>query len=65
LKNNADVTVVVTDLAGKTVSSAALTNATAGKNKVDINTASMAAGVYTVNFVANNTMITKKLVVRK
>lgn len=65
LKNNADVTVVVTDLAGKTVSTTALTNATAGKNKVDINTASMAAGVYTVNFVANNTMITKKLVVRK
>jgi hypothetical protein len=65
LKNNADVTVVVTDLAGKTVSSAALTNATAGKNKVDINTATMAAGVYTVNFLANNTMITKKLVVRK
>lgn len=65
LKNNADVTVVVTDLAGKTVSSATVTNATAGKNKVDINTATMAAGVYTVNFVANNTMITKKLVVRK
>lgn len=65
LKNNADVTVVVTDLAGKTVSTTALTNATAGKNKVDINTAAMAAGVYTVNFVANNTMITKKLVVRK
>lgn len=65
LKNNADVTVVVTDLAGKTVSSATVTNATAGKNKVDINTATMAAGVYTVNFLANNTMITKKLVVRK
>ncbi len=65
LKNNADVTVVVTDLAGKTVSSATVTNAAAGKNKVAINTATMAAGVYTVNFLANNTMITKKLVVRK
>jgi hypothetical protein len=65
LKNNAAVNVIVTDLTGKTVAANALTNAAAGKNSVEINTAEMAAGVYTVSFVANNTTITKKLVVRK
>jgi hypothetical protein len=65
LKNNAAVNVFVTDLTGKTVAANALTNAAAGKNSVEINTAEMAAGVYTVSFVANNTTITKKLVVRK
>lgn len=65
LKNNAAVNVFVTDLTGKTVAANALTNATVGKNSVEINTAEMAAGVYTVSFVANNTTITKKLVVRK
>ena len=65
LKNNAAVNVIVTDLTGKTVAANALTNATVGKNSVEINTAEMAAGVYTVSFVANNTTITKKLVVRK
>lgn len=65
LKNNAAVNVIVTDLTGKTVAANALTNAAAGKNSVEINTAEMAAGVYTVSFVANNTTITKKLVVGK
>lgn len=65
LKNNAAVNVIVTDLTGKTVAANTLTNAAAGKNSVEINTAEMAAGVYTVSFVANNTTITKKLVVRK
>lgn len=65
LKNNAAVNVIVTDLTGKTVAANALTNAIAGKNSVEINTAEMAAGVYTVSFVANNTTVTKKLVVRK
>ena len=65
LKNNAAVNVIVTDLTGKTVAANTLTNAAVGKNSVEINTAEMAAGVYTVSFVANNTTITKKLVVRK
>lgn len=65
LPNAADVTVTVTDLSGKTVYTNALANTAAGKHNVSINTAELAGGVYTVNFNANNTVVTKKLVVKK
>lgn len=65
LTNAAEVTVTVTDLAGKVVSTTALGNTIAGKHTVEINTNAMANGVYSVNFNADNATVTKKLVVRK
>jgi Secretion system C-terminal sorting domain len=65
LTNAADVTVTVTDLAGKVVYANNLGNTTAGKHNVEINTAALAGGVYTVNFSAGNAVATKKLVVKK
>jgi phage baseplate assembly protein gpV len=65
LTNTSDVTLTVTDLAGKTVYTNNLGNTTAGKHNVEINTAVLAGGIYTVNFSANNTIVTKKLVVKK
>lgn len=65
LTNTSDVTVTVTDLAGKTVYTNNLGNTIAGKHNVEINTAALAGGIYTVNFSANNSVVTKKLVVKK
>lgn len=65
LTNTSDVTLTVTDLAGKVVYTNNLGNTTAGKHNVEINTALLAGGIYTVNFNANNTVVTKKLVVKK
>jgi hypothetical protein len=65
LPNAADVTVTVTDLSGKVVYTNTMANTTAGKHNVAINTAELAGGVYAVNFNANNTIVTKKLVVKK
>lgn len=65
LTSASDVSVAVVDLAGKTVYTSRVVNAAAGKHAVAINTTEMAAGVYTVNFTANNTVITKKFVVKK
>lgn len=65
LPNTADVAVTVTDLSGKVVYSNVMANTAAGKHNVNINTAQMAGGVYTVNFTTNNTVVTKKLVVKK
>ncbi len=65
LTNSADVTLTVTDLAGKVVYTNVLGNTAAGQHSVDINTAALAGGVYAVNFSANNAVVTKKLVVKK
>lgn len=65
LKNASDVTVNVTDLSGKVVYSNAMGNTAAGKHSVDINTAQLAGGIYTVNFRSNSSIVTKKLVVKK
>ncbi|MES2556076.1 MAG: T9SS type A sorting domain-containing protein [Bacteroidota bacterium] len=65
LTNTSDVTLTVTDLAGKVVYTNNLGNTTAGKHNVEINTAALAGGIYTVNFNANNAIVTKKLVVKK
>ena len=64
LNNASDVKVVVTDLAGNAVYTNNVANAAAGKYEFAINTNEMAAGVYTVNFTANNTVVTKKLVIK-
>jgi hypothetical protein len=60
-----NATVNVTDLAGKTVATVAVSSLLTGKNSVEINTTEMAAGVYTVALEVNGTVATKKLVVRK
>lgn len=65
LTNSADVTLTVTDLAGKVVYTNVLGNTAAGQHSVGINTAALAGGVYAVNFSANNAVVTKKLVVKK
>jgi hypothetical protein len=59
-----DVTVTVTDLAGKTVYTNTLANAVAGAHTIEINTAAFADGVYTVNFNTNDAAVSKKLIVR-
>lgn len=64
LNGEASVNVTVTDLAGKVVYTNNLGNV-AGANSVEINTASMANGVYMVNVEANGAVSTQKLVVRK
>jgi hypothetical protein len=51
-------------LAGNAVYTNNVANAAAGKYEFAINTTGMAAGVYTVNFTANNTVVTKKLVIK-
>ena len=65
LNNASDVAVTVTDLAGKVVFTENTSNAAAGQHEVSISTANLAGGIYTVNFAANNSIVTKKLVVRK
>lgn len=60
-----NATVIVTDLAGKTVATVAVSSLLTGKNSVEINTTEMAAGVYTVALEVNGSVATKKLVVRK
>jgi len=65
LTNASNVVVTVTDLSGKVVYTNAMGNQTTGKHSVEINTAQLAGGVYAVNFSADNTVVTKKLVVKK
>jgi len=65
LANASDVTITVTDLAGKVVYTNALANSAAGKHSVQINTEAFAGGVYTVNFNTNSAIVSKKLIVKK
>lgn len=65
LQNASDVVVTVSDLAGKVVYTNNLGNTAAGKHSIDLNTAAFAGGIYTVNFSADNTVVTEKLVVKK
>jgi hypothetical protein len=64
LNGEAAVNVTVTDLAGKVIQTNNL-GSVAGVQEVNINTVSMANGVYIVNVEANGAVSTKKLVVRK
>jgi Secretion system C-terminal sorting domain len=54
-------TINVVDMTGKVVASQVASN---GSNSVSINTSVLSAGVYSVNFTANNTTVTQKLVVK-
>ncbi len=64
LNGEAAVNVSVTDLAGQVVYTNNL-GSVAGAQNVEINTTSIASGVYMVNVEANGVVSTEKLVVRK
>ncbi len=65
LKNTANVEISVTDVAGKVVYTNSLTNASAGTQKVAINTESLNNGIYMVNIISNGSKTTEKFVVKK
>ena len=65
LNNDTDVNIAVSDLTGKTVYSNKLGNMNSGSHNVTINTDKMSNGIYIVNFEANGTTTSQKLVVRK
>jgi len=62
LQNNGTVTIEVTDLTGKVVSSKTIKNASAGTNNVDINTSDYARGVYSVSIKTADSVSTHKLI---
>lgn len=62
LQSKSDVTILVTDLSGKKVSSMELTNVLTGANSVKIDCASLNSGVYYVTINTNNSSVTKKFV---
>lgn len=64
LDNASDISVQVIDVTGKVVETISLTNASAGKNTAELNVASLATGIYSVEIKSNESSITKKLVVR-
>lgn len=64
LKNETAAKVQITDLAGKEVYASNLGNK-AGKNSVSVNTNTFANGIYVVNFITNNGVVTEKLVINK
>lgn len=64
LNNEADVTVNVTDLAGKMVHTNSLGTVN-GAQKINVNTDGLTSGIYMVNVTVNGVVSTQKLVVRK
>jgi hypothetical protein len=64
LTNESNVTINVTDLAGKVVFTNALGTVN-GAQKVNVNTENLTSGVYMVNVSVNGTVSTEKLIVRK
>ncbi len=64
LTNESNVTINVTDLAGKVVYTNALGTVN-GAQEVNVNTESLTSGVYMVNVSVNGTVSTEKLIVRK
>jgi len=62
LQSKSDVTILVTDLSGKTVSSTELTNVLTGANSAKIDCASLNSGIYYVTINTNNSSVTKKFV---
>jgi hypothetical protein len=65
LNNETDVNIAVSDLTGKTVYSNKLGNMNSGSHNVTINTDALSNGIYIVNFEANGTTTSQKLVVKK
>jgi hypothetical protein len=64
LKNEADVTVQVTDMAGKVVLSNSL-GFVSGSQQVEFNTSNLQAGAYLINVISNDSISTKKLIIKK
>jgi len=64
LSNESNVTINVTDLAGKVVYTNALGTVNGAQN-VNVNTENLTSGVYMVNVSVNGTVSTEKLIVRK
>ena len=62
LKNNAEVSVVVTDLAGRVVATVAATQMNAGAQTIAINGAAFEAGVYNATLTVGNDVVTKRIV---
>jgi len=62
LKADAQVSVVVTDLAGRTVMTIPASNYTAGAQKVSIDGAALNAGVYNYTLTVGNNVVTKRIV---
>lgn len=65
LKNETSVKVKITDLSGKEVFASNLGNQNATKHTFNVNTNSFSNGIYVVNFITNNGIVTEKLVVNK
>lgn len=62
LQTKSDVTILVTDLSGKTVSSMELTNVMTGSNSAKIDCSTLNSGVYYVTIKTANSSVTKKFV---
>lgn len=62
LKNDAEVSVVVTDLAGRVVSTVPATSMNAGEQTINIDGTSFVAGVYNYTLQIGNEVITKRIV---
>ncbi len=62
LKADAEVSIVVTDLAGRTVMTIPTANYNAGAQKVSIDGASLNAGVYNYTLTVGNNVVTKRIV---
>ena len=65
VKNETNVNIAVSDLTGKTIYSNKLVNMNSGSHNVTINTDTLSNGIYIVNFEANGTTTSQKLVVKK
>lgn len=62
LESASEVTINVTDIAGKVVESIELGNSTVGKQSITLNTAKYTAGIYNVTITTGESKITKKLI---
>lgn len=62
LSNAQNVEVTVFDVSGKVMSTVALGNKLAGTHTLDINSKDFNAGVYMVNIISNDGVVTKKLI---
>lgn len=65
LRNEATVNVQVSDLSGKVIYAQNVGNQQTGKNSVSINTTTFSKGIYLVNFITDNGVVTEKLVINK
>jgi hypothetical protein len=65
LQSQKEVSIIVTDLAGKVALTNEMGTLNLGAHKVTLNTESLSNGVYMVNIIANGVSSIEKLVVRK